>query len=222
MKRTLHFLFLFLVKFSPVLAQTFTLTGKVVDNASKRPLAGVSVQAGPYHGTLTNNKGAFRLNTSISLLRQSGLSFTYVGYKKVLLPYKGDSTYTVGMEVADNKLTEVVVYADGRAVLEKAIARIPANYSQKPAILNGIIRIYNTVNDSDYFYRSDGIVRIYYPPYTGKNGNPQIRLIQNKQVLIRNPGPIISTIPCRRNGSVHTILSPTPSTNGQAFFAGID
>lgn len=210
MKKSLYFLFLILVKFSPVFSQTLTLTGKVIDQASKKPLAGVSVQTGQYHGTLTNSKGQFRLSTTVSHVSRSGLSFTYVGYKKVLLPYKGDSTFSVGMEVADNQLTEVIIYADGRTVLEKAIARIPVNYRLKPSMLNGLMRIYNTINDSDYFYRSDGIVRIYCPPYTGNNGNMKVDLIGSKQVLIRNPRSAYFTDPVQARwvGAYYAVPDP--------------
>jgi uncharacterized protein YkuJ len=175
-----------LLKANTVLSQTLTLSGKVIDKANKKPLGGVSIQIDRYNGTLTNGDGHFQLHADAQTLRQFGLNFSYVGYSKMHLSYKGDSVFLVEMETVNHELTEVVIYGKGLTIMEKAIARIPLNYPQQPTGLNGIMRVYNTIEDSAYFYKSDAVVRVYMPPYTKQGGHMEIKVVQNREVLLTN------------------------------------
>src|SRR5687767_6455514 len=74
---------------------TQTVKGIVIDKASEKPLAGVSVTvAGMSMGTTTDSTGSFKL-ANVPVGRQR-VSFTSVGYKPVSIP---EVLVTIGKQV---------------------------------------------------------------------------------------------------------------------------
>jgi len=107
-----HLSLLFLILLFPlgVFAQTITLKG-VVKDATGETLIGVSVmEVGTNHGTITDISGKYE----VKVAKGSKLSFSYVGYKKVILSVDGRLNIDVVMEAQDKSLNEVVVVGYGQ------------------------------------------------------------------------------------------------------------
>ena len=160
--------------------------GKVIDSATGKSLAAVSISINKYKGTITNNKGEFHLNIDESIIKEKGLTFTYIGYKKQHIPFSQNIFLKIEMVLAENNIAEVTVYGRGKSILEKAIEKIPINYRLDPFVQKGAMRIYNTVGDTDYFYKSDASVEVHFPSYIEHNKNIEIKVIDNKQILLKN------------------------------------
>ncbi|MBS1917980.1 MAG: carboxypeptidase-like regulatory domain-containing protein [Bacteroidetes bacterium] len=184
--KKVHLLFFLLFYYSYSLCQPINIKGKVVDKISGKPLSQVSIIINSYKGTLTNSKGEFAISVDEKIVTETGITFSYVGYQKKQINYSGNRFLDIALELSEKTIAAVTVFGNTKAILQKAIQKIPSNYLEQPSIQKGIIRVYNIVNDSDYFYKSDAIVKIFFPAYTKYNDEEQITVIQNKQILLKN------------------------------------
>ena len=92
-------------------AQQKTITGKIVDQASGDPLQGVTVSVkGASTAVTTNKEGAFSILVPSS---ESVLEISYVGYAAQEMKVGSETSITVSLANADNKLGEVVVVGYG-------------------------------------------------------------------------------------------------------------
>jgi len=167
-------------------AQIVEIKGRVIDKLSKKPLHGVSVQVTKYKGTISNNKGEFSLKITDVSTKNLILTFSYVGYKRLEMACKPNIVNTFALELSGSSLKEVVVSTRAKSLVKRAIEKIPINYPTIPTIINGIKRVYNIVNDSDYYYKSDAILQVYSPTYMGTGEEQKVKLVQNKFVLLEN------------------------------------
>ena len=112
MKRKLLLsLWLVLMLFQTVSAQTRTVSGRVVDQKSGEGLPGVTVlQKGTTNGVSTDAEGSFNLTVP-----QAGatLVFSSVGMNTQERPVGNESTYNVALTQSNRELSEVVVTALG-------------------------------------------------------------------------------------------------------------
>lgn len=93
------------------MAQTNTISGRVVDASSNQPLPGVTVLAkGTTIGTATGVDGTYSIQAPASA---TTLVFRFVGYNVVEQPINGRSTINVQLGVDTKQLEEVVVTALG-------------------------------------------------------------------------------------------------------------
>ena len=110
-RKTLLFLFL-LAMMTPltVLAQSLTVTGKVVSSDDGYGLPGVTIQVkGTSSGTVTDMDG----NYSIKADGQDVLVFSFVGYKTKEVAIKGKNKINITLELDSQTLDDVVVTALG-------------------------------------------------------------------------------------------------------------
>ena len=110
-RKTLLFLFLALM-FSPfvVLAQSLTVTGKVVSSDDGYGLPGVTIQVkGTSAGTVTDMDGNYKLAAD----NNGTLVFSFVGYKTKEVAIKGKTKIDVTLELDSQTLDDVVVTALG-------------------------------------------------------------------------------------------------------------
>jgi hypothetical protein len=139
-------------------AQDFSVSGKVVDSATKEPLAFASVFCqNTTLGTTTNKEGSFHLS-----LKQGGydLIITYTGYRSHLVRISPETKPT-GLEIAlvkeEKSIEEVVIRSSnevkngwekyGRFFLENFIGSTP--FASQTTLLNPeVLKFY-------YFKRSD-------------------------------------------------------------------
>lgn len=166
-------------------SQIIEIKGRVIDKTTQKPLQGVSIQASQYKGTISNSKGNFRLNLS-ETNNQIFLTFSYVGYKKMTIACKPNFDNVIELVPSSKDLSEVIISSKAKSLVQRAIEKIPVNYPEKPTIITGISRVYNIVNDSDYYYRSDGVLQVYSPSYSAVDSKQAVKLVQNKFVLREN------------------------------------
>lgn len=98
----------FIFSFIPAFTQ-FSVTGKVVDSASKEPLPGASVFCqNTTLGTITNKQGEFSLN-----LKAGGyeLIISYTGYQTKLIRINSNETNSLNIDMSkeDKSMSEVVI-----------------------------------------------------------------------------------------------------------------
>lgn len=91
---------------------TQTLSGKVIDAKTKKPLEVVTVYFdNTTIGTTTNENGEFSISYSDAI--QSTLVISYLGYEKVLISdYRNLKDITIALKESVNALEEVVIDAD--------------------------------------------------------------------------------------------------------------
>ena len=100
------------------LAQTRTITGRVIDNSGE-PLPLVSVQEkGTTNGTTTNDRGQFSLTTTTV---RPVLVFSYTGLQTQEVTVGTSNTYNVTLSATGGSMSEVVVTALGIRRDKKAL-----------------------------------------------------------------------------------------------------
>jgi outer membrane cobalamin receptor len=89
------------------------IQGKVVDNITGEPLAGVYVIYGKNLGTTTDNDGVFIIKTDSEKLR---ITFQFIGYESVIkeLPVKSNETVelTIRLDTKIREIDQIVVSAN--------------------------------------------------------------------------------------------------------------
>src|ERR1700754_5238788 len=103
--RTLCIIVLCALSSLVVTAQT-RITGKVVGNDDKQPVIGATVKIkGTNVGVVTDVNGAFALNANVN----DQLVISYIGYQAKTVTVTGPSLGTIGLDVTNSTLNEVVV-----------------------------------------------------------------------------------------------------------------
>ncbi|RYX98867.1 hypothetical protein EON78_04285, partial [bacterium] len=145
-------------------AQTILIKGKVSDQKNNTELFGVTVKVGE-QATRTDKNGHFEIAASLKVVTENGISFSHIGYLNTRLIYQPNHFYEVDLLESNTELKEVIIGIKGEDIIKKAIKKIPQNYSNKPTVIKGILRIQKWRNNSQYF-KSDAVLKAYIPPYT--------------------------------------------------------
>jgi hypothetical protein len=168
-------------------AQLITISGKISDKETGNPLPGATVKTGAY-GTSTNTTGQFYLIVDETIVKQYGISVSFVGYQQLHITYKGNE-YKLYLSPLPGKLKEVVISVKGETVLAKAIRKIPENYPDKDFIQQGSVRMIHTAADSlapHYFYKNDAVVRAFYTSYK-QTTSAKLLLVRKTDTLVADP-----------------------------------
>lgn len=176
---------------SPVWAQGdagdyLTIVGMVKDKQNKKALENVNVSVhGSNIGTVTNAEGEFALKLK-KTDAPSELEISHIGYANshVSIEKEAPAKLTVWMTPHANLLNEVVVYAnDPRMIVEKAISKIPQNYSDKRDMLTGFYR--ETVQKGRrYIGISEAVLDVSKTAYTNRNINyDKVRVMKGRRLL---------------------------------------
>ena len=96
---------------SIVVAQSLSITGKVIDKNSQEPIMGANVLIeGTTNSTITNGDGQFVLN---NVPTTANLVISYIGYATQTLPVKGKTNFNITLTEDSEALDEVVVVGYG-------------------------------------------------------------------------------------------------------------
>lgn len=123
MKKKLLSTLLLLLVFAASWAQR-KITGEVLDQASREPVIGATVQAGPSIGTTTGADGKFSLTVPEGT---KTLTVSFIGYKNQLITIGTADNYKISIAVDDRSLEQVIVVGYGtqkRANLTGAVATV--------------------------------------------------------------------------------------------------
>jgi hypothetical protein len=178
-----------------IFGQSISIQGVVLDSFTNKPLSGVAVSLSNYKGTITNSQGVFYLNSQLySAGKTPKLSISYVGYRPMLVSVLSTKEpIEIRLAPMQKELKEVIVSSKAKSIIERAIDKIPENYPVNPVIINGLLRVNVSMNDTDYFYKSDALAQIYAQSYN--NGIDQrVEVLQNKTTTIKNPQSKYSVI----------------------------
>ena len=176
---------------SPVWAQGdagdyLTIVGQVKDKQNKKALENVNVSVyGSNIGTVTNAEGEFALKIKKTEAPRE-LEISHIGYANshISIEKEAPAKLMVWMTPHANLLNEVVVYAsDPRLIVEKAISKIPQNYSDKRDMLTGFYR--ETVQKGRrYIGISEAVLDVSKTAYTNRNINyDKVRVMKGRRLL---------------------------------------
>lgn len=133
----LSLLFLAMLGTLYMAAQDRTITGKVTDQQTGKPLEGVSVKVkNTTSGTVTNAEGVFVLKVPSS---ESVISVSYVGYLFYEAKAGDGATFNVQLSPADKSLEEVVVVGYGtkkRVNVQGSVATLKATEIEDIPVAN--------------------------------------------------------------------------------------
>ncbi len=149
----LIYLFLLLLLFQDALSQTtITIGGKVTDNATKEPLAYVTIHlAGTSLGTVTNQSGNFILKYPATGQGKTAV-FSHLGYKPFQMSLKNapETNLVISLVPQPLEMKEIVVKPlNALDIVYKCIDKIPQNYNYNFHTVQGFQREY--VKQSDQY-----------------------------------------------------------------------
>lgn len=168
----------------------WTLSGKVIDAKTRKPMAHVSVTDHQV-GTVTNEAGEFVLKLSKAPER---VTFSCLGYKTQHLSaaaFDGVKV-EVRLEPSSVMLDEVVVRgADAKGLVMKAMEKIYDNYPNVPNLLRGFYR--ETVEKRNHFTGiSEGVVDVYKTSYSRESWRDGVAILKGRRLLSQRAGDTLS------------------------------
>ena len=193
MRRIYHLMLVFWLCSLCAMAQNdavWTLSGKVMDAKTRKPMAHVSVTDRSV-GTVTNEAGEFVLK-----LQQAPktVTFSCLGYKTQRLDAAALSGFRVEvrMEPSSVMLNEIVVQgADAKELVLKAMAKIYDNYPKVPNLFRGFYR--ETVEKRNHFTSiSEGVVDIYKSAYDKDDWRDGVAIQKGRRLLSQRPGDTLA------------------------------
>lgn len=150
-----------------------TVSGVVKDKQNRKTLEYVNVSiSGSSIGTVTNADGEFSLK-----IEDAGeipaLEISHIGYRnnKIHLDKAHLSDLKIYLTPHANMLNEIVIYANNpRFIVEEALRKVPANYSDKNNLLTGFYR--ETVQKGRrYINISEALIDVFKTPYNDRTVN---------------------------------------------------
>lgn len=150
-----------------------TVSGVVKDKQNRKTLEYVNVSiSGSSIGTVTNADGEFSLKIE-DAGEVPALEISHIGYRnnKIHLDKAHLSDLKIYLTPHANMLNEIVVYANNpRFIVEEALRKVPANYSDKNNLLTGFYR--ETVQKGRrYINISEALIDVFKTPYNDRTVN---------------------------------------------------
>ncbi len=165
------------------------ITGIIKDKSNKNRIAGATISAsGTNISTVSNADGSFTIKVPDSLfmngikVQQMGFYNTFISHDEILKKRPG---VTILLSPATHLLKAVTVYgADPRILIEQALNKIPANYSDNKVMFSSFYR--ETVQKGKRFIEvSEAFADIFKTSY--KN-----RSVNNDRVMVKKGRKLIS------------------------------
>lgn len=180
--REISTILLLLLSVVTAIAQT-TISGKVTDSATGRPLTHVSVTAeGMKAHTVTNDEGVFSLKLPTQPQR---LVFSHIGYDTYHQQISEGQKYPllIKMSASTVKLSEIIVQADNpQEILQAAMSRVKQNYPSTTELLRCFYR--ETVRKGSRFISvSEAVADIYKTPYGYGTTSDAVAIIKGRRLM---------------------------------------
>lgn len=168
----------------------WTLSGKVTDAKTRKPMAHVSVTDRSV-GTVTNEAGEFTLKLQKA---PKTVTFSCLGYKSQRLDASamGGVRVEVRLEPSSVMLDEIVVRgADAKELVLRAMEKIYDNYPDEPNLLRGFYR--ETVEKRSHFTSiSEGVVDVYKTGYDKDDWRDGVAILKGRRLLSQRPSDTLS------------------------------
>ncbi|MGX7688741.1 TonB-dependent receptor [Flectobacillus roseus] len=121
MKKHILTIFIFISILTQTIAQVATVTGKITDAQTQKPIQGVSIRVkGKLSGTQSNANGSF----SISLKIPASVTVSIIGYEAKTVDVADNQSIDISLSPANSELDPVVVTASR---VEERILRSPVS-----------------------------------------------------------------------------------------------
>ncbi len=192
--------FLFGLCFPLCLPAQSLVKGQILDDSTRKPVAYARVMIyGSDVGTLSNGEGQFLLKIPTELSNAAYLEIFCLGYedKRIPLPEQGEQITTL-LKVAPLDMAVVTIYSEtAEGLLEKAIERIPDNFSNSPQRWEAFyresqewkLRELTTPEDTLRKQREvsigEALVEAYLPSYE-KGKDAQVKLLKGRLIRGEN------------------------------------
>jgi len=176
------FLFILLLLCSGIKGQVITISGRLLDKHSMKPLSFANIQVNETTiGTTTNKTGCFNLKIPHNHRRKL-ITFFYLGYKpetKSINQIIKDQNVLLQQE--DIKIGEIIIMPDSTLLdlLRKAYNKIPNNYPIKPTKLKGFYRESIKTNEKRYLYFAEAVIETYKSSYKFSEDNGQVKILKS-------------------------------------------
>ena len=168
----------------------WTLSGKVTDAKTRKPMAHVSVTDRSV-GTVTNEAGEFTLKLQKA---PKTVTFSCLGYKTQRLDASamGGVRVEVRLEPSSVMLDEIVVRgADAKELVLRAMEKIYDNYPDEPNLLRGFYR--ETVEKRSHFTSIlEGVVDVYKTGYDKDDWRDGVAILKGRRLLSQRPSDTLS------------------------------
>ena len=166
-----------------------TLRGKIIDQATKEPLAFAHIGIPKIGiGTTTSEKGEFEFKVPANVFEEK-LTVSFLGYKSFSKKVKHlRNPSTIELEQTDEGLIEVEVLGPAAVenIVRKAVKRIPKNYPTQGHTNLAFYRESRTDDDSTYIYLAEGVLNVYKKSYkSSKEG--QVSIVEGRKINLANP-----------------------------------
>ena len=172
----------------------FTVSGKVRDNQTQKPLEYVTISVINCNiGTVSNADGDFSLKIPKNV-NSSIVEFSHLGFLSYTLPVNGDNIKGADILLKPYTvvLNEVVVYGgDALYIVQEAVKKIPKNYCPSLSQLTGFYR--ETVQKrQNFIYISEAVVDLYKTPYHNNNNSDRLQILKGRKLLSQKANDTLS------------------------------
>lgn len=160
-----------------------TFTGKVIDNATRKPVTFANVYLiGSSLGTVTNAEGEFVLKVpTTELNRKVGIS--NLGYKNLVISLSDlkDRENVIKLDIAAVPLDEVVIRSDDPVeLLKMAFRRVNENYNADPEMQIGFYR--ETVKQNrNYVAVAEAVLDVYKSSYSSLMDFDRVKIYKGRK-----------------------------------------
>ena len=201
---------LFLSQF--LIAQNFTITGKVFDAISKAPLGGSTIRVSG-NATVTNEEGNFSISGKLNDL----LTVTNIGYQDFSVRVTNQQPLSIGMEKSLGELQQIVMIGTRRPGRIKTETPVPVdvvNVSQNtlPTAKMDLTSVLNYAAPSFNYNKqsgSDGADHIDLATLRGLGPDQTLVLVNGKR---RHQTAFVAVFGTRGRGNSGTDLNALPVT----------
>ncbi len=160
--RFLRSIFLLLFYFLIVTAKGQTITSKVVDAKTKKPIAYATVQFEENQGVITNEEGVFSFAMDATGKKLDSFYISSIGYEKKGFPFEHFSDTILFITPKAIELGGVYLFDKELSVddiIEKMIQRIPENTNNDPVKQRYFLRqsIFGNIQKADFGFEKSSI-----------------------------------------------------------------
>jgi hypothetical protein len=165
-------------------AEFYYISGIIIDDDSREPLPFATIiLKNSGKGTITNNSGEFGLKISREYLTDT-LSVSYLGFMKreITVGQALGNNFTISMKREFISIPEIIIKTQvPQEIIYKALAAIPRNYGNTPAMLTGFYRE-GVMKKQELQVYSEAILQIYKSAYSGSLLNDQIKVFKSRKI----------------------------------------
>jgi len=160
-----------------------TYTGKVLDHATKKPVAFANVYLiGSSLGTVTNAEGDFILKVPVTELQRK-IGISNLGYKNLIISISdlNDKENVIRLDLAATQVEQVIIRSDDPIeLLRMAYRHITENYNLDPEMQVGFYR--ETVKQNrNYVAVAEAVLDVYKSPYNSMLDYDRVRIFRGRK-----------------------------------------